>query len=306
MNKDKVETAKKINLLVAHASLDILSADEIKGQYEYYENEKRRNDQEEFEREKINNAKQECVSRQYSREMGTCVITEDDINLLLYRINKIIENDENEHFTPEEKEYLAQSMMAMIKFCADECAPMGRKNYTKEDVYESCLIGFSKALAGYNKHVPNTTFSSYAYSSMRRAVIDMIRKEEGREEVPWETKGKRRVSSAGDRDEVCQTPETVSEEKRVNQRVIAGTVQKDIEKEFIKKEFVAELEQYLNDEEKFIMHHYYMDKTSRMTQPELAEFFHTDIATIRRKTANLMNKLRRITKMKNVKFEDFL
>ena len=305
MTKDKINAAGKINLLVSSATLDILSADEIRCQYDDYENQVYATNQEDFEKEKIEKEKQECILRQTEREMGVYTVSENDIELLLLRINKILDKDNNEYFTSEEKEYLAQNMMALIKFCADECAPTGHKNYTKEDVYESCLIGFSKALAHYNKRTTNVTFSSYAYSSMRRAVIDMIRKEEVRYETSWDKyRQVRKISNIAGKAYI--TPEFVSEEKRVNQRVISGTTTKDIEKEFVKKEFVSELEQYLTDEEKFIMHHYYMDKASKMTQPELAEFFHVSIPEIRRKTANLMNKLRRITKKMNVKFEDFL
>lgn len=84
---------------------------------------------------------------------------------------------EGGYFSPEEKALIYTENENLIWEIVHkyEPNPNAYSSYTKEDIYEGCLIGFTEALNNYNSKDIKVKFSTYAYNSMVNRCRDIIK-----------------------------------------------------------------------------------------------------------------------------------
>ena len=100
----------------------------------------------------------------------------------------------------------------------------------------------------------------------------------------------------------------VEEDKRNNpetQIVLCGTKRKNMQKDFIFKEFVRALETTLTEEEQYIFRHTFLDGAERISRLELAETLHISVERARQKTNSLQKKLKKTAIKLGYNYSDF-
>ena len=100
----------------------------------------------------------------------------------------------------------------------------------------------------------------------------------------------------------------VEEDKRNNpetQIVLSGTKRKNMQKDFIFKEFVRALETTLTEEEQYIFRHTFLDGAERISRLELAETLHISVERARQKTNSLQKKLKKTAIKLGYNYSDF-
>lgn len=302
---DNREEITMVSRLSRNQETKELSEEEIKNEYEKLLSSSvfSVNELDDEASEKAEQDIQESFRRLKERQLAKGVIDNEDISILLLKINKIIEDYEDNHFNDEEKNYLARNCMSLIWSCVMECAPTAKKTYTKEDVFGACLQGFTKALNKYKKNNDKYTFTAYAYGAMRNAVIDMVRKADtDAKHLPttsWQVSINTPVLD--EKLEVSANEAALSSREK--------TIRKEKTKEdlltgFVRKEFFEEIDSRLTEDEKFIFDNYYMEKN--MTLMELSDFFHVDKKTVNKMTKNVMQKMRDVAKDMDISYYDLI
>lgn len=303
---DNIITRKKVNHISSSLTTTAMTEAEIKKLYENLRKNTSVDNKSILLSEKIDIELSESISRQEEQELGKGGKNDDTLELVVYRINKALD-EARDKFTKEEREYLSASLMVLIRTCAKECAPAPGRQYTIEDVYEACYIGFTKALNKYNKKTSVVSFSCYAYSAMRRSVADLARSYNHKcRQVEVMSLEEYMVNS--NKDGGTGKAALVEEDKRNNpetQIVLCGTKRKNMQKDFIFKEFVRALETTLTEEEQYIFRHTFLDGAERISRLELAETLHISVERARQKTNSLQKKLKKTAIKLGYNYSDF-
>lgn len=93
------------------------------------------------------------------------------------KFRSVEEIQESQYFTKAERDQIAVDNERLIWEVYHKYKPNDNQDttFTKEDIYEACCIGFSKALINYNKKNVSTKFSTYAHRCMENQCIEFIR-----------------------------------------------------------------------------------------------------------------------------------
>ncbi len=304
--EDNITTRKKISHISSSLTTTVMTEEEIKKEYENLRENTSVKSEGLMLSEKIDVDLAESISRQEEQELGKGGKKDDTLELVIYRINKALD-EARDKFTKEEREYLSASLMSLIKSCAKECAPAPGRQYTIEDVYEACYIGFTKALNKYNKKTSIVSFSCYAYSAMRRSVADLVRFHKHKcRQADVLSYDKYIINSHKDGGTTAEI--LVEDSNRYNiedQNIFFGTKKENMQKDFVFKEFVAALETSLTEEEQYIFRHTFLDGAERISRLELAETLHISVERARQKTNSLQKKLKKTAIKLGYNYSDF-
>lgn len=201
----------------------------------------------------------------------------------------------NGYLSNEEKDELASKHYNLIDIMAKKYSRLFNDSlgYSYEDLYESSMIGFTKALNAYNNSYKSVKFETVASAIIKNEILDMVRKTKNiSNEVLFGDEGDEEDGSS-----FCVAGSKHMEDNKSEE------VYENIEAKASLEKFLD----VLNAEEKFIVEKYFgLNGCARLTQVEIAKELHLSQPAILRKIQLIMNKLKAEASDKNYSMEDFL
>lgn len=197
---------------------------------------------------------------------------------------------EKGYLSNEEKNRLSEKHYNMIEILAKKFSDSYR-NYSEmsyDNVYEACVIGFTKALNAYSKKYRDVKFVTVASRCMSNEVIDLYRKIVNI------------TPTVAIDDESEDSTNTVSSNK-----LYSDSSEKQFSN-YENSEIISQFFEALTDEETFIMERYFgLNGMDVMTQQQIAKELYVTQASIASKIKKALSKMKTVAENNDLSFSDF-